>query len=73
MLCNSCMRQRVCVTHKVALSDRTLTKMLQNLQKCELRIIRSSQQSATGRQRFYNLIRGLSQPSRLFLAAKQSK
>ncbi|MGB7415156.1 MAG: hypothetical protein WA902_13210 [Thermosynechococcaceae cyanobacterium] len=73
MLCNSCMRQRVCITRKLALSDLTLKPMLQRLQKCELRIVRSGPQHPKRFQRLYALIKGHRQSARLFFAAKQAK
>ncbi|MGF1603806.1 MAG: hypothetical protein ACFCU8_17630 [Thermosynechococcaceae cyanobacterium] len=73
MLCNTCLRQRVCLTRKMALSDGTLKPMLQRLQKCELRIVRSGQQHPQRLQRLYALMRGQGQSARLFFAAKQPK
>lgn len=71
MLCNSCLRQRVCITRKLALSDRALLPMLETLQQCELRIVRSVQP----KPRLSEWIKALMKrhSARLLFAAKQPK
>lgn len=72
MLCNSCLRQQVCLTSKLAQSDRTLQPMLKKLKKCELRIVRSAQRKTDLMRRIDTLIQRC-KPSGLLFATKQSK
>lgn len=66
MLCNTCLRQDQCLTHRLALRDQALQTLLQGLQQCDRRIVSPTQDN--------RILKILSRAiTRLFFTAKQTK
>ncbi|PZD71846.1 hypothetical protein C1752_04426 [Acaryochloris thomasi RCC1774] len=73
MLCNSCLRQPACLTNKLASRDRNLKSMLQRLEHCELRIVRSVTKESKLTQLLRRLRNYQTQAFHLLFATKQPK